>query len=64
MTEIAVARSSEEHDARTSCRWPTAPRPPGFRSAWISDHYHPWIDRPADSPFVGTVVGATAATRT
>jgi alkanesulfonate monooxygenase SsuD/methylene tetrahydromethanopterin reductase-like flavin-dependent oxidoreductase (luciferase family) len=23
----------------------------GFRSAWISNHYHPWIDRPAESPF-------------
>ena len=34
----------------------------GFRSVWISDHYHPWIDRQGQSPFVWSVIGAIAAT--
>jgi G6PDH family F420-dependent oxidoreductase len=34
----------------------------GFRSLWISDHYHPWIDRQGQSPFVWSVIGAIAAT--
>jgi hypothetical protein len=33
----------------------------GFASAWISDHYHPWIDRQGESPFVWCVIGAFAA---
>jgi G6PDH family F420-dependent oxidoreductase len=34
----------------------------GFRSVFISDHYHPWTDRQGESPFVWSVIGAIAAT--
>ncbi|MFJ9538409.1 TIGR03557 family F420-dependent LLM class oxidoreductase [Streptomyces sp. NPDC101225] len=30
----------------------------GFRSLWISDHYHPWNDAQGQSPFVWSVLGA------
>lgn len=32
----------------------------GFRSAWISDHFHPWNDAQGESPFVWSVLGAAA----
>src|SRR4051812_21075027 len=34
----------------------------GFRSVLISDHYHPWIDRQGESPFVWGVIGGIGAT--
>jgi G6PDH family F420-dependent oxidoreductase len=34
----------------------------GFPSVLISDHYHPWIDRQGQSPFVWSVIGGIAAT--
>ncbi|CAL9604913.1 LLM class F420-dependent oxidoreductase [Streptomyces sp. enrichment culture] len=30
----------------------------GFRSLWISDHFHPWNDAQGQSPFVWSVIGA------
>lgn len=36
----------------------------GFTFAGISDHFHPWIDKQGQSPFVWSVIGALAhATR-
>jgi G6PDH family F420-dependent oxidoreductase len=36
----------------------------GFAFAMISDHFHPWVDRQGNSPFVWSVLGAIAqATR-
>jgi coenzyme F420-dependent glucose-6-phosphate dehydrogenase len=32
----------------------------GFTTAWISDHYHPWIDAQGESPFVWSVIGGIA----
>jgi len=34
----------------------------GFPFALISGHYHPWIDRQGQSPFVWSVIGGIAAT--
>src|SRR5687768_830615 len=34
----------------------------GMTRAFISDHYHPWIDRQGESPFVWSVIGAIGAT--
>jgi G6PDH family F420-dependent oxidoreductase len=62
MTELAYALSSEEHDARTLIDIARRAEEAGFRSVWISDHYHPWIDRQGQSPFVWTVIGGIAAT--
>ena len=32
----------------------------GFSYATISDHYHPWIDKQGQSPFVWSVLGGIA----
>jgi G6PDH family F420-dependent oxidoreductase len=61
MTEIGYFLSSEEHDGTTLLETAVAAEATGFRSVWISDHYHPWIDRQGQSPFVWTVIGAIAA---
>jgi G6PDH family F420-dependent oxidoreductase len=62
MTEIAFALSSEEHDARTLVKAARRAEAAGFGSLWVTDHYHPWIDRQGQSPFVWSVIGAIAAT--
>ena len=61
MTELAYALSSEEHDARTLVAVAQRAGQAGFRSVWISDHFHPWIDRQGQSPFVWSVIGGIAA---
>lgn len=33
----------------------------GFEALWISDHYHPWNGEQGQSPFVWSVLGATAS---
>lgn len=42
--------------------WSASPpsRRRGFGVAMISDHFHPWIDRRGQSPFVWSVIGAIA----
>jgi G6PDH family F420-dependent oxidoreductase len=62
MTEVAYALASEEHDARTLVAIAQRAEEAGFRSLWVSDHFHPWIDRQGHSPFVWSVIGAIAAT--
>ena len=62
MVDIAYALASEEHDARTLVATAQRAEEAGFRSVWISDHYHPWIDRQGESPFVWAVIGGIAAT--
>jgi G6PDH family F420-dependent oxidoreductase len=62
MTELAYALSSEEHDARTLVATAQRAEHAGFRSIWISDHFHPWLDRQGHSPFVWSVIGGIAAT--
>src|SRR5256714_12757398 len=34
----------------------------GFPYVQLSDHFHPWIDRQGQSPFVWSVIGGIAAT--
>jgi G6PDH family F420-dependent oxidoreductase len=34
----------------------------GFESVFISDHFHPWLDRQGESPFVWSVIGGIATT--
>ena len=62
MTELAYALSSEEHDARSLVAIAQRAEEAGFRSIWVSDHFHPWIDRQGQSPFVWSVIGGIAAT--
>jgi coenzyme F420-dependent glucose-6-phosphate dehydrogenase len=58
--QIGYSLSSEEHSARDLVRHAIAAERAGFTFALISDHYHPWIDRQGQSPFVWSVIGAIA----
>jgi coenzyme F420-dependent glucose-6-phosphate dehydrogenase len=60
MTAIGYALSSEEHSALDLVRHAARAEEAGFTFAVISDHYHPWIDRQGQSPFVWGVLGAIA----
>ena len=59
--EVGYALSSEEHSPRDLVANAVAAEQAGFRFALISDHFHPWIDRQGESPFVWSVLGAVAA---
>jgi G6PDH family F420-dependent oxidoreductase len=58
--ELGVALSSEELGAGAIVRAAALAEEVGFRTAWVSDHFHPWIDAQGESPFVWSVLGAIA----
>jgi G6PDH family F420-dependent oxidoreductase len=60
MTEIGYALSSEEHGPRDLVRYARRAEEVGFTFALISDHYHPWVSRQGESPFVWSVLGGIA----
>ncbi len=60
--EIAYSLASEELHPRDMVRAARRAEETGFRSVWLSDHFHPWIDRQGQSPFVWSVIGGVAAT--
>jgi G6PDH family F420-dependent oxidoreductase len=60
--EIGYSLASEELPPRDMVRWAQRAEEMGFRSVLISDHFHPWIDRQGQSPFVWSVIGGIAAT--
>ena len=62
MPEIGLFLSSEEHGPQALVRYARMGEEAGFRSAFISDHYHPWLERQGESPFVWSVIGAMAGT--
>lgn len=62
MTELGYALSSEEHPPNDLVRYAKRAEDTGFGFALISDHFHPWVDRQGQSPFVWNVIGAIAAT--
>jgi G6PDH family F420-dependent oxidoreductase len=57
---IGYALSSEEHGPRALVDHARRAEEAGFEFALISDHFHPWIDRQGESPFVWAVLGAIA----
>jgi G6PDH family F420-dependent oxidoreductase len=59
--ELGYALSSEEHRPLDLIRHARQAEGHGFTFALISDHFHPWIDRQGQSPFVWSVVGGIAA---
>jgi G6PDH family F420-dependent oxidoreductase len=61
MTDLGVFLSSEEHGPRALVAQATLAEQAGFRSMFISDHFHPWIDSQGESPFVWSVIGAIGA---
>jgi G6PDH family F420-dependent oxidoreductase len=58
--EIGYKLSSEEHGPRDLVRYARSAEQAGFSFALISDHFHPWIDKQGESPFVWGVLGALA----
>ena len=64
MVNVGYALSSEDHGPVDLVRFAAAAEEMGFKTAWVSDHYHPWIDAQGNSPFVWSVLGGIAqATR-
>src|ERR671925_1036455 len=60
MATLGYALSCEEHGPRELVRTARLAEETGFEFALISDHFHPWIDRQGESPFVWSVLGAIA----
>jgi G6PDH family F420-dependent oxidoreductase len=58
--EIGYSLSSEESTAADLVRYAVRAEEAGFSFALISDHFHPWLTRQGQSPFVWTVIGAIA----
>jgi coenzyme F420-dependent glucose-6-phosphate dehydrogenase len=59
-SEIGYALSSEEHPPLDLVRHARLAEEAGFTFGLISDHFHPWISRQGNSPFVWGVLGAIA----
>jgi G6PDH family F420-dependent oxidoreductase len=55
--ELGYALSSEEHRPLDLVRNAVQAEEAGFTFALVSDHFHPWIDRQGQSPFVWSVLG-------
>ncbi len=49
--------SSEEHRPNDLVRYAKRAEGTGFSFAFISDHYHPWVNKQGNSPFVWSVLG-------
>ena len=62
MTQYGYFLSSEEHGPGDLLRFAQMGEKAGFESVLLSDHFHPWIERQGESPFVWSVAGAIAAT--
>ena len=60
MPELGYALSSEEHGPTQLVRNAARAEQAGFSFALVSDHFHPWIDRQGESPFVWAVIGGIA----
>ena len=60
MTELGYKLSSEEHGPRELVRNAAKAEEAGFTFGLISDHFHPWIDRQGESPFVWSAIGGIA----
>jgi coenzyme F420-dependent glucose-6-phosphate dehydrogenase len=58
--ELGYALSSEEHRPLDLVAHAVEAEEAGFGYALVSDHFHPWIDRQGQSPFVWGVLGGIA----
>src|SRR3954453_7538055 len=61
MTDFGYWLSSEEHAPLDLVANTRRTEEQGFSFAFISDHFHPWVDAQGESPFVWGVLGAIAA---
>jgi len=60
--EFGIGLSSEELTPRAMVDAARYAERVGLTDAWLSDHYHPWLDSQGESPFVWSVLGAIAET--
>lgn len=60
MPKIGYALSSEEHGPADLVDYATRAEEVGFDFARISDHFHPWIGKQGNAPFVWSTLGAIA----
>ncbi len=60
MAKIGFTLSSEEQRPEALVGLSAAAESAGFDFLSISDHYHPWVDRQGNAPFVWAVLGAVA----
>jgi coenzyme F420-dependent glucose-6-phosphate dehydrogenase len=60
-TRFGYALSSEEHRPLDLVRNAQRAEEAGFDFAFLSDHFHPWLDRQGQSPFAWSVLGGIAA---
>ena len=58
--KIGYKLSSEEHGPNDLVTNARKAEEAGFDFALISDHFHPWVDRQGESPFVWGVLGGIA----
>ena len=58
--KIGYSLSSEETTPADLVRYAVRAEQAGFSFALISDHFHPWLTRQGQSPFVWAVIGAIA----
>jgi G6PDH family F420-dependent oxidoreductase len=64
MVELGYKLSSEEHAPSDLISQAHRAEEAGFTFGMISDHYHPWIDKQGQAPFVWSVIGGISqATR-
>jgi coenzyme F420-dependent glucose-6-phosphate dehydrogenase len=60
VTAFGYTLSSEEFGPRELVGFARRAEDVGFDFLSISDHFHPWVDRQGNSPFVWSVLGAVA----
>lgn len=52
MAEIGLFLSSGEHGSRSLVTQARQAEEAGLRSVFISDHFHPWLERQGENPLV------------
>jgi G6PDH family F420-dependent oxidoreductase len=57
MVKLGYKLSSEEHAPADLIAQARRAEEAGFSFGMISDHYHPWIDKQGQAPFVWSVIG-------
>ena len=60
MAKFGYFLSSEEFGPRELVSQATRAEQAGFEALWISDHFHPWVDKQGESGFVWGMIGAIA----
>lgn len=60
MITLGYALSSEEHKPNNLIAHAQMAERVGFKFLLISDHFHPWVPRQGNSPFVWSVLGGIA----